>query len=370
MSDVISWDEAIGKKVKSSDGKDLGKVQSITRDYIQTKEGIVSKNYYYIPKFYLSGYDGDNLWVSLTKYEVKSRFEREKAPEPGELETSEYAARRAQVLGQHQDFASSIPAYRPLNSGVEVSWDKLIEKKVKSSDGKDLGDVESVSTNYIEVKEGVVNKKRYFIPKYYIQGFDGDNLWVSLTKDQIKERFEREIPPSPSEFQTEEYRKQMRKVETTHPQFARNVPWMAREPSTEIPVDYSGTTYSIPWNELIHKHVRASDNVEVGYIERIGEEFIVVRDGTSEDHIYYIPKTYIKDYDGAQLRIDVPSGLVRSRFERREEPSLEELRMLAREAPRVKRAEPAAQRTAEEPENVSVETDINLDKVGRTTESS
>ena len=29
----------IDKKVKTSDDKDLGKVQSITRDYIQTKEG-------------------------------------------------------------------------------------------------------------------------------------------------------------------------------------------------------------------------------------------------------------------------------------------------------------------------------------------
>ncbi|MGA8080344.1 MAG: hypothetical protein WB988_00645 [Candidatus Nitrosopolaris sp.] len=38
MSDIISWDKAIDKKVKSSDDKDLGKIQSVTRDYIQTKE--------------------------------------------------------------------------------------------------------------------------------------------------------------------------------------------------------------------------------------------------------------------------------------------------------------------------------------------
>src|SRR5919201_6719889 len=95
--DIISWDKAIDKKVKSSDDKDLGKVQSVTNDYIQTKEGLVSKNYYYIPKYYLSGYDGDNLWVSLTKDEVKSRFEREKAPEPSEWNTPEYARRREEV---------------------------------------------------------------------------------------------------------------------------------------------------------------------------------------------------------------------------------------------------------------------------------
>ncbi len=77
MSDIISWDKAIGKKVKSSDDKDLGKVESITLDYIQTKEGMVSKTYYFIPKYHLSGYDGDKLWVSLTKDEVKQSL-REK----------------------------------------------------------------------------------------------------------------------------------------------------------------------------------------------------------------------------------------------------------------------------------------------------
>ena len=39
MSDNMSWDKAIDKKVKSSDNKDLGKIQSVTKEYIQTKEG-------------------------------------------------------------------------------------------------------------------------------------------------------------------------------------------------------------------------------------------------------------------------------------------------------------------------------------------
>jgi hypothetical protein len=53
VSEIISWDKAIDKKVKSSDDKDLGKVQSITRDYIQSKEGTIGMNYYYIPKYYM-----------------------------------------------------------------------------------------------------------------------------------------------------------------------------------------------------------------------------------------------------------------------------------------------------------------------------
>ncbi|MEW6605532.1 MAG: hypothetical protein AB1351_12715, partial [Thermoproteota archaeon] len=236
----------------------------------------------------------------------------------------------------------------------------IIGKKVKSSDSNDLGEVESIAPEYIETKEGMVSKKHYFIPKYYIQGFDGDNLYASITKDEVKDRFERDSPPSPSEFQTEAYRERVRSVEANYPQFVHGVPWMAKEPPTEIPVDYSGTTYNIPWDQLIHKHVRTTDNVEVGYVERIGNEFVVVREGVSDVHIYYVPKAYIRDYDGSQLWINAPSGLVRSKFERESEPTMEELRALARDAPRFKRAESEPQRV--EPDNVTVETKVDLEE--------
>jgi hypothetical protein len=252
-----------------------------------------------------------------------------------------------------------------------MPWEKIIDKKVKSSDRKDLGNVESISTDYIEVKEGMVSKKHYYIPKYYIQGFDGDNLYASVTKDEVKNRFERDSPPSPSELQTQEYQEQMRKVGATYPQFLHGVPWMAKEPETEIPVDYSGTTYNIPWDSIIHKNVRTTDNVEIGYVERVANEFIVVREGVSNVHIFYVPKTYIRDYDGAQLRIDAPSGLVRSKFERDRDPTPEEIRMLAREAPRFRRKEEIVQRettmsttTTGEPDTVAVQTDVGLDNVG------
>jgi hypothetical protein len=134
---------------------------------------------------------------------------------------------------------------------------------------------------------------------------------------------------------------------------------MAKEPSTEIPVDYSGTTYNIPWDEIIHKPVRTTDNVEVGYVERIGQEFLVVREGVGDAHIYYVPKAFIRDYDGAQLWIDAPSTLVRARFEKENEPSPGEMRMLASEAPRFRRRSSFSG----SPERVTIEEDIDLGKV-------
>src|SRR5215467_2732266 len=154
MSEIISWDKAIDKKVKSKDDRDLGKIQAITNDYIQTKDGTINKNYYYIPKYYLEGYDGDHLWVSLTKDEVKSRFEKENAPSLVEFETPEYNERRVAVQKQYPDFASTIPSY--ISSGpsaqgqqkqdmVGMSWDNVIDKEVKSADKQDLGKVQSIA---------------------------------------------------------------------------------------------------------------------------------------------------------------------------------------------------------------------------------
>src|ERR687888_909381 len=184
---------------------------------------------------------------------------------------------------------------------IPMPWDKIIDKKVKSSDKQDLGKVESVSTNYIEVKEGHVSKKHYYIPKHYIQGFDGDKLHTSLTKDEIKDRYERDSPPSDSEFKTQEYEEQRRKMESTYPQFSRGVPFMAKETGVELKSEPSGETLNIPWEEVIYKHVRTTDNRDIGDIETVGNEFIVVREGDVKIRHYYIPKSYITHYDGSSL---------------------------------------------------------------------
>ena len=45
---------------------------------------------------------------------------------------------------------------------VKISGKRLIDKKVKSFDGKDLGKIKSVTPEYVELKDG---SKRYFVPK-------------------------------------------------------------------------------------------------------------------------------------------------------------------------------------------------------------
>ena len=210
-----------------------------------------------------------------------------------------------------------------------MPWDKIIDRKVKSSDNEYIGKVESIATNYVEVKEGAVHKKHYFIPKYYVQGFDGENIRMSLTKDGIKDRFERDNPPTESEFQTEEYMEHRRKVDSTYPQFIHGIPWMAKEPGVQLQTEQLGETLTIPWEEVIHKRVKTTDNADIGDIELVGNEFIVVRQGEVNIRRYYIPKSYINSYDGSAVYVASPSGLIGARFERETEPTPEEIKQLS-----------------------------------------
>jgi hypothetical protein len=107
---------------------------------------------------------------------------------------------------------------------------------------------------------------------------------------------------------------------------------MARESGVTSRSDLTGEELNIEWAEVIHKHVRAADDVDMGDVQRVGNEFIVVRQGVAKVHLYYIPKVCISNYDGSSLYLNVPSDFVRSRFERESEPTTEEIRTLAEEA--------------------------------------
>ena len=54
---------------------------------------------------------------------------------------------------------------------------------------------------------------------------------------------------------------------------------MAKEPGVALKDQQSGQTLDIPWEEVIHKRVKTTDDVDIGDVEKVGNEFIVVRKG-------------------------------------------------------------------------------------------
>jgi hypothetical protein len=207
---------------------------------------------------------------------------------------------------------------------VKISGKKLINMNVKSIDGKDLGKIQNITPDYVELKHGSTH---YFIPKLHIKEFDKEDLFVLQTKDEIKDKYERDDPPLPSEI------KEAERSGQGYAGYHEVIPFMAKEPDLQLKGKESGDVLTIPWEDVIHKHVRTADNVDIGDVDRLGNEFIVVREGVANIHMYYIPKQYITKYDGSSLWIDVTSGLVSPKFERENEPTQEEIEMLLNEVP-------------------------------------
>jgi len=163
----------------------------------------------------------------------------------------------------------------------------------------------------------LVHKNRYFIPKKYLKEYDGERVYSSINKEEIESKYERDSPPLESDLLYEKG------------EYSELIPFMAKEPGIEVQSETkSKELLNVPWEEVIHKKVRASDDIDVGDVDRVGNDFIVVRDGVVNVHMYYIPKKHIENYDGSYIWVKLPSTLLAAKYERKTEPSPEELQLL------------------------------------------
>ena len=252
-----------------------------------------------------------------------------------------YDDKRAATIKEYPEFENQVPSFSPIgkDSGdrtaqkdkLVMPWEDVIGKKLKSMDEHEIGEIKSVFSSFIEVEEGLLRKDRYYIPKYYIEGYDNeDHVISSLTKENIKEKYQRNGPPLESELDTQEYLERKQAQDDKHPQvFVNGIPFMAKEPGVSLESERSGETLNIPWEEVIFKRVKTSDDVDIGDIETVANEYIVVREGVGKIRHYYIPKTQINNYDGSALYVAVPGGLVSAKFERESPPTPEEVKTLS-----------------------------------------
>ena len=68
---------------------------------------------------------------------------------------------------------------------LNTAWNDFLKKKESSLDC-DLGEVRQVQAELIVTEKGIINKKRYYIPKNLIAGFDGHTLFFRIMKVESK----------------------------------------------------------------------------------------------------------------------------------------------------------------------------------------
>jgi hypothetical protein len=71
------------------------------------------------------------------------------------------------------------------SEGPSILWEQLKGKKVRTNDGRDLGEVKDVTKNYILLEKGVINKDKVWVPKYVVDAYDGKVLWLLVSNEDI-----------------------------------------------------------------------------------------------------------------------------------------------------------------------------------------
>jgi hypothetical protein len=82
LDELSGWTNLINESVHTSDDQDIGDIEAVSRNFIVVKKGLVNIHRYYIPLHRVEGWDGKVVWLKIPEEEVKTKYERDAAPDP------------------------------------------------------------------------------------------------------------------------------------------------------------------------------------------------------------------------------------------------------------------------------------------------
>ena len=84
--------------------------------------------------------------------------------------------------------------------GPTILWATIKGKKVKSNDGKDLGEIKEISQNFLRLEKGTVKKDKFWIPKYVADAYDGNVLWLLISEEEILGKYHHGSEPPGDQY--------------------------------------------------------------------------------------------------------------------------------------------------------------------------
>ena len=78
---------------------------------------------------------------------------------------------------------------------------------------------------------------------------------------------------------------------------------------------------SIDWNDVTKKEARGSNDEDLGEVQEVGPNYVLVQKGMLKKEKFYIPKDMAESYDGNVLRFRISEEDVKSKYMRDSPPS-------------------------------------------------
>jgi uncharacterized protein (TIGR02271 family) len=79
-----------------------------------------------------------------------------------------------------------------------IDWSDVTKREARGSNDEDLGEVQEVGQNYVLVQRGMLNKKKFYIPRDLAESYDGTVLRFKISEEDAENRFLRDSPPQSS----------------------------------------------------------------------------------------------------------------------------------------------------------------------------
>jgi hypothetical protein len=70
------------------------------------------------------------------------------------------------------------------------------------------------------------------------------------------------------------------------------------------------------WIELINESVHTADDIDIGDIDAVSRDFIVIKRGFVNVHHYYVPISKVEGWDGNVLWLKITESEVKANYER------------------------------------------------------
>lgn len=71
---TVLWSEIKDKKVRSKDGKKLGRIEKISQNHFKIEKGGIRKKRFWLPKNLADAYDGKYLWLKGQEEQIHDKF--------------------------------------------------------------------------------------------------------------------------------------------------------------------------------------------------------------------------------------------------------------------------------------------------------
>src|ERR671933_102476 len=71
---------------------------------------------------------------------------------------------------------------------------------------------------------------------------------------------------------------------------------------------------TIDWSDVIKKEARGSNDEDLGEVQEVGDNYVLVQKGMINKDKFYIPKDKVESYDGDVLRFGISGEDAKSRY--------------------------------------------------------